>query len=134
MRPIKFRGKRIDNGEWVEGWFIKSENGELSRILVSRKLNDSFMEYGHHDVDPATVGQFTGLQDKNGVDIFEGDKWHIDIDDGLPTSGSVEWVGDGWAIVHDNDDNGEYSLPLMEVIEDMEITRTIHDTPSGKGE
>lgn len=62
MRQIKFRAKRIDNGEWVEGHYY-DDMGE--HIIVA--------EGRHEVVDESTLGQFTGLKDKNGVDIFEHD-------------------------------------------------------------
>lgn len=65
MHEILFRGKRLDNGEWEIGYFL---NAGTPFILPADKfLNDIV------SVDPATVGQCTGLTDKNGVKIFEGD-------------------------------------------------------------
>lgn len=64
MREIKFRGKRLDNGEWVYG--------DL-HIRTPFPHIHSEIDYGKVNIDPHTVGQFTGLHDRNGKEIYEGD-------------------------------------------------------------
>ena len=71
MRKIKFRGRITDTKEWVCGSLIIYPDGEYN-ILTSRNNHSSKMDDWRIDAD--TVGQFTGLHDKNGKEIYEGQK------------------------------------------------------------
>lgn len=94
MREIKFRGKRLDNGEWIEGNLLRM-NGHW--FIFLDPAPEGIDKYA---VDPATVGEFTGLKDKNGKEIYEGDVMEIpETDFNAEIIGRVLFEEDAYYII-----------------------------------
>jgi len=142
VREILYRGKRKDNGEWVYGYPMRDtapcsakardacvcpHDGSVSVIIF---WDDDFHEYDYEDVVPETMGEYTGLTDKNGVKIFDGDILESHYDDGYPDDSAIEtivWHRNAWCIKEGRSDPNQSTeddiLPFSRVI------GNIHDNP-----
>ena len=148
MREILFRGKQTDNGEWIEGAYSPfhlnfGEREEKPHIIIIS--DDEDIDGLWCEVIPETVGQYTGLTDKNGKRIFEGDIVRATIEraercqsprieNGVIGYDCIGMIG----LILYKDKNGENvwsdffnELSLSGLIEDyyFEIIGNIHDNP-----
>lgn len=131
MREILFRGKRKDNGEWVEGNLVR--DAKRQRYFIMHLLitipSGHYIE-DEYEVIPETVGQYTGLKDKDGRKIFEGDVVHYELahmsESGYPYKDAKYNHPKVGPVVF----TGQCFLPLAYCVEDtILISGNIHDNP-----
>lgn len=123
MREIKFRGKRLDNGEWVVGSYIEAENRDRS---IAHQIIPYKAGLVVREVDPATVGQYTGLKDKNGREIYEGDI----IGGSYGSINGLEWPFK--SEIKWNDEECGFNTPIwgdMDSTHYYNVLGNIHDNP-----
>ncbi|EDB1281705.1 hypothetical protein F9C47_08520 [Listeria monocytogenes] len=131
MREIEFRSKRIDNGEWIYGNLMQFEDS-ATFIFADERKGASTLTYAHfiinnmHAIDEKTVGQYTGLKDKNGNKIFEGDIVDISVYDRLDWSsikGKVVFLNGAWLV----EDVGHFAITLQSETNEIEIIGNVHE-------
>ncbi len=128
-RTIKFRGKRLDNGEWVYGSLTET-HGKLFIGIPTDPDNPVFM-MDWHEVDSNTAGQFSGLLDKNGKEIYEGDivvygshcKHIVEFKHGM----FGYTLMDGWFVGYGG--NSNFTFNPLDKSNEHEIIGNIHDNP-----
>lgn len=136
-REIKFRGKRKYNGEWVYG-DLRQENSGRKVIMTNLSTwgdnPDDVEPYGEYiTVDPNTIGQYTGLKDKNGKEIYEGDIVKTPLLD--PIFGDI--LADAWcnALIRFNQGSfvvsyyNSHNIYLQDLCDKIELLGNIHDNP-----
>lgn len=140
MREILFRGKRIDNSEWVEGTLILTTAVEQKPYIVDScwcpymKTNErgyaDFDWLNAYEVIPETVGQYTGLTDKNGKRIFEGDIISVNHPYNGNSIHEVIWDKYCWNLKNFYASCFDYpSMAFSERTKYMTAVGNIHDSP-----
>lgn len=137
MQEILFRGKQVDNNAWVFGWYAMYPFGSwpLKPCIISDCASSNGC-YEYTEIDSATVGQYTGLTDKNGVKIFEGDIVHItgnqaveewkDID----YNAQIVFLDGGFCAIDgtvEEHSTLHYALARMDF--ELEVIGNVHDNP-----
>ncbi|EAE2052404.1 TPA: YopX family protein [Listeria monocytogenes] len=126
MREIEFRGKRIDNREWIYGNLMQFEDS-ATFIFADERKGASTLTYAHfiinnmHAIDEKTIDQYTSLKDKNGKKIFEGD---ICWEEHNECYGVVKFEEGKFLYVWEN-----IAEDLWEVADSIEIYGNIHENP-----
>ena len=132
MREIKFRGKRISNDAWVYGGIYNTyhPNYDSDCYAICADGKDYFVEQ-------STIGQFTGLHDNNGKEIYEGDVVKVFCDcggyftDNKEILGVIQWndIFACWSISYEHIRSGQ-DESLCNQIENIEVIGNIYDNPN----
>lgn len=130
MREIKYRGKDLETGEWVYGSLFQSLE-QYPAIAKPKPTADGKLFYCLTVVNPDTVGQYTGLKDRNGKEIYEGDillheeRYNLGL---FKDYIKVEWKDAGYiATVLNNESKG--LVEPLEYCTDYPVCGNIHDNP-----
>lgn len=138
MREIKFRGKSLETGEWIFGDLIENQGRffiyKASSETTFKDDDDGQIVLVAKEVDQKTVGQYTGLKDKNGKEIWEGDIVKAPLLD--PIFGDVlSDAFDNVEIAFNNGSfvvayyKGRHNIYLQDLHSMVEVIGNIHDNP-----
>ena len=135
MRDYKFRGKRKDNGEWETGFLYCSKNvcRIITAIAIDKDIDENMWYCEGREVDPETVGQYTGRKDKseNRINIFSGDILHCA---GIGNNADEEYLAE---VVYE-DEQAAFMLDVgcelrsfaeMDGLCELFVVGTIYDNP-----
>lgn len=122
-REIKFRGKRLDNGEWAYGSLLQEQiNGATCECIII----DHIYARERKQIKVGTCGQYTGLQDRGGKEIFEGDIIRMDFDT-RSTTEIVDFRGGRFVTVDSERPYRDEALVVF--VKYATIIGNIHDNP-----
>ena len=125
-REILFRGRRLDTGEWAEGFYFCRDTQHYIKVPVVRNGVVVLTDY---EVNPDTIGQFTGLLDKNGKRVFEGDV----VIDHRGAQGVVAWDNECSRYMVYSHWKGEKYVGYVGRDKPHTVISTIHDQPEKEG-
>jgi len=128
----EYRGKRVDTGEWIYGWYgVLGKDTDIEKhvIMISMLNTSSYANYFYftdHEVDPKTVGQHTGYKGIHQGDIVEVE--HDEIGSPIPPDyiGEVKYMEYGYYVVNNK---RKMAFPLYQEIAEWEKVGNIHDNP-----